>query len=52
MRLPVTITNANKFGKVTNKWWVKVGKGPYRGFTQEEWARDGVAWINAALEGK
>lgn len=50
MRLPVTITNVNKFGKVTNKWHVRIGK-KWRVFGQEDWAKDGIAWISANIGG-
>ena len=50
MRLPITITNVNKFGKVTNKWYVRIGK-QWRVFGHQEWAKDGIAWINNRLGG-
>lgn len=46
---PITVTNVNRHGKVSSKWNVKVGK-KWRAFTQEEWERDGLAYINAQLK--
>lgn len=53
--VPITITNTNKWGKPTNKWYVKIGKR-FRVFNRQDWERDGLAWVNAqhaeaALEG-
>lgn len=51
MRLPVVITNTNKRGQVTNKWFVKIGTR-FRVFGQRDWADGGVEWVNSQLEGK
>lgn len=51
MRVPITITNVNKFNKVTNKWYVRIGK-KWRVFGQRDWENGGVDWINAELGGK
>lgn len=50
MRQPVLIKNTNKFGKVTNKWFVRVGK-EWKLFSQKEWEDGGLAWLNARLQG-
>jgi hypothetical protein len=51
LRLPITITNVNKFGKTTNKWHVRIGK-KWRVFGSEEWTKDGIAWINSVFSGE
>lgn len=48
MRQRVLITNSDKFGRVTNKWFVKIGKKS-RVFGQSEWAESGIAWVNSML---
>lgn len=48
MRPPILVTNCNKFGKVTNKWFVKIGK-KWRVFGQKEWEAGGIDWINEQL---
>lgn len=48
MRDPITITNVNKFGKVTNKWYVRIGKR-WRIFSEQDWAKGGLEWINSQL---
>ena len=50
MKPEITVTNKNKFGKITNKWYVKVGKS-WRPFGQDEWVKDGVEWIQQQLKG-
>ena len=50
MRLPVTITNVNKHGQPTAKWFVTIGKS-FRAFDQAEWAKDGLAWLTRKLAG-
>ncbi|WP_165821713.1 hypothetical protein [Mycobacterium colombiense] len=45
--LGVTVTNLNRWGKKMNKWKVVIGKRT-RYFTQEEWEKDGLAWVNSA----
>lgn len=49
MRPSITLTNTNKFGKVTNKWYVKIDK-TWRVFGKEDF-RDGIDWIKAKLGG-
>lgn len=45
---PIEIKNTNKFGKVTNKWHVRVGK-KWRIFGQNDWEAGGIDWINQQL---
>lgn len=51
MRDQVTITNVNKFGKVTNGWYVRIGKR-WRIFSEQDWAKGGLEWINSQLGAK
>lgn len=48
MRAPVLIKNTNKFGKVTNKWYVRIGK-EWKLFSQKEWENGGIAWVQKQL---
>ena len=48
MRPPVLIKNTNKFGKVTNKWYVRIGK-EWKLFSQKEWENGGLEWISKQL---
>lgn len=52
MRPPITITNKDKHGKVTNptRWFVRVG-AKSRTFSQAQWIQGGIAWINEQLGG-
>lgn len=49
MRPPIVIKNTNRFGKVTNKWHVRVDK-EWKVFGQQEWENGGFAWINKQLK--
>lgn len=49
MQVPVLIKNTNRFGKTTNKWYVRVGK-EWRLFNQKEWENGGIAWVNQQLQ--
>jgi len=49
MRQAVLIKNTNKFGKVTNKWYVRIGK-EWKLFSQEEWENGGKEWVNKHLQ--
>ena len=42
------IKNTNKFGKVTNKWYVRIGK-EWKMFGQKEWEDHGKEWVNKQL---
>ncbi|BCP41490.1 hypothetical protein MINTMi27_15830 [Mycobacterium intracellulare] len=46
LRAPITITNVNKWGKTTNKWYVRIGKR-FRVFGEQDWLKNGVEWVNA-----
>lgn len=48
MRPPILIKNTNKFGKVTTKWYVRIGK-EWRLFSQKEWENGGAEWINQQI---
>lgn len=48
MRQSVLIKNTNKFGKVTPKWYVRIGK-EWRLFSQKEWESGGLAWVQKQL---
>ena len=48
MRQPITITNTDKAGRVTNKWFVRIGKR-WRVFGPQDWAKNGIDWIQQAL---
>lgn len=47
-RPPVLIKNTNKFGKVTNKWYVRIGK-EWKMFGQKEWEDHGQEWVSKQL---
>jgi hypothetical protein len=49
MRPPITVTNVDKHGKVTNKWHVRVGNR-WQTFNQAKWAKDGLSWIQNQLK--
>jgi uncharacterized protein YodC (DUF2158 family) len=51
MRPPITITNVNKYGKPSSKWYVRIGKR-FRVFGPQEWAKDGAAWVDRQLAGE
>lgn len=46
----VLITNCDKFGRITNKWYVKIGR-KFRVFTQTEWSTEGAAWVSSMMTG-
>ena len=48
MRPPILIKNTNRFGKVTNKWYVRVGK-EWRLLGEKEFENGGLEWINRQL---
>ena len=48
MRPQVLIKNTNKFGKVTNKWYVRIGK-EWKLFSQKEWENGGLAWVQKQI---
>lgn len=52
MRPAIEIKNTDKFGKVTNKWFVRIGKKRWVGFSKQEWAQNGIAWITSQLGAK
>lgn len=48
MRPKVLITNADRQGKVTDGWFVRIGKESRR-FTEAEWVQGGIQWVNDLL---
>lgn len=49
-RPKITITNVDKQGRVTDSGWhVRVGN-KWTTFTEQAWAKGGIAWLNSQLK--
>lgn len=48
-RPKVTITNADKNGKVSDSWYVRVGNAKWKSFSQAEWVKGGIQYLNDML---
>jgi uncharacterized protein YodC (DUF2158 family) len=49
MRPKILITNCDKAGRVSNKWYVRIGR-QWRLFSQKEWKNGGLDWIKEQLK--
>jgi uncharacterized protein YodC (DUF2158 family) len=51
MRPKILITNVDKQGRVSNKWYVRIGR-QWRLFSHKDWDKGGIEWIKEQLTGK
>jgi hypothetical protein len=48
MRPKILITNCDKVGRVTSKWYVRIGR-TWKLFSKKDWDEGGFDWINEQL---
>lgn len=49
MRVPVTVTNLDKKGKLSNRWHVRIGS-KWQTFDEQKWLAGGVEWVKTQLK--